>query len=873
MIAQAIVGPHMLVKAESSPIADVWYRDRPMRELSERLIDRYREMLARMIDAVRLYIEQHIVSGRLGKSARPALVTPEQLDAIRRIIGDHHAAFVAGGIEPSAISPYELQRLRASGLVTGDLVYVFGTGTAPMRVIEDAFQYGRDLGSVSHPKEKRPIEARSYQEWRDRTAQPPMTEAERSAVSWANTKAAQEIRGLGNRVSDNFATIAIEVDQEQRRQYENVIREELAANVEAREGWRKVVTALGDRTDDWARDLGRIAATEKHGALQEGQAAAMKRKSGRKSGDVRVAKQPNHPDACKNCLRLFMEGGTPRIFWLSELEANGTNVGRKVAEWLPTVGPVHPWCFPAGTSIETEAGPLAIEVVETGTLVRTHLGRLRAVQRLSQRIHRGDLVVITAGDDLLEATPEHPLLTQRGWVRASAVEIGDQLFRTPHLATTAQEPGHREADDGSERILRGVLRALARRRVPVGIDLHEYTEIRQPEVEAVRTDRELWDRCMAALTEQLEHRAFVRGHRAVALAGLRRLHLLADRPRLSTTHAMCCLREALSLFRAASRVHDEELLAVGSDPHTGSEESRGDRFPRSGVLLREFENALSALVSGDDLGIRQDESVAHDVHYHAVPVTSTTRRPFDGVVYNFSVEEDESYVAGGFAVHNCACELVEVPEGWAFDENGDLVPEILKRSALLESSLQKSAASLKQPMLFGGAGGDGGVTVRIGDPLLRAAVEAVIARTPSEIFTRATGVTLITTDHPRLTNALDDGDLAYWTGNEIRIVQSIEPARVKRVLEHEIGHSLNAWLRTKFGDTAKVRAWHDQLWAVSGDEGFVTTYAKREPIENAAEVTRLFIYHRDRLREHWPRQFSLCLTAYGDLLKRPKRAV
>ncbi|MDQ3169794.1 MAG: Hint domain-containing protein, partial [Acidobacteriota bacterium] len=587
MIAQAIVGPHMLVKAESSPIADVWYRDRPMRELSERLIDRYREMLARMIDAVRLYIEQHIVSGRLGKSARPALVTPEQLDAIRRIIGDHHAAFVAGGIEPSAISPYELQRLRASGLVTGDLVYVFGTGTAaPMRVIEDAFQYGRDLGSVSHPKEKRPIEARSYQEWRDRTAQPPMTEAERSTVSWASTKAAQEIRGLGNRVSDNFATIAIEADQEQRRQYENVIREELSANVEAREGWRKVVTALGDRTDDWARDLGRIAATEKHGALQEGQAAAMKRKSGRKSGDVRVAKQPN-PDACKNCLRLFMEGGTPRIFWLSELEANGTNVGRKVAEWLPTVGPVHPWCFPAGTSIETEAGPLAIEVVETGTLVRTHLGRLRAVQRLSQRIHRGDLVVITAGDDLLEATPEHPLLTQRGWVRASAVEIGDQLFRPPHLATTAQEP------------------------------------------------------------------------------------------------------------------------------------------------------------------------VAHDVHYHAVPVTSATRRPFDGVVYNFSVEEDESYVAGGFAVHNCACELVEVPEGWAFDESGDLVPEILKRSALLESSLQKSAASLKQPMLFGGAGGDGGVTVRIGDPLLRAAVEAVIARTPSEIFTRATGVTLITTDHPRLTNALD----------------------------------------------------------------------------------------------------------------------
>ena len=34
----------------------------------------------------------------------------------------------------------------------------------------------------------------------------------------------------------------------------------------------------------------------------------------------------------------------PRIFLLSELEANGTNVGRKRRDWLPTVGAVHPWC-------------------------------------------------------------------------------------------------------------------------------------------------------------------------------------------------------------------------------------------------------------------------------------------------------------------------------------------------------------------------------------------------------------------------------------------------------------------------------------------------------------------------------------------------
>lgn len=34
----------------------------------------------------------------------------------------------------------------------------------------------------------------------------------------------------------------------------------------------------------------------------------------------------------------------PKVFKLSELISNGTNIGRKVNEWKPTVGSTHPWC-------------------------------------------------------------------------------------------------------------------------------------------------------------------------------------------------------------------------------------------------------------------------------------------------------------------------------------------------------------------------------------------------------------------------------------------------------------------------------------------------------------------------------------------------
>ena len=42
------------------------------------------------------------------------------------------------------------------------------------------------------------------------------------------------------------------------------------------------------------------------------------------------------------CISLMTS--KPIIFKLSELKANGTNVGRKVADYLPVVGSLHPRC-------------------------------------------------------------------------------------------------------------------------------------------------------------------------------------------------------------------------------------------------------------------------------------------------------------------------------------------------------------------------------------------------------------------------------------------------------------------------------------------------------------------------------------------------
>lgn len=50
---------------------------------------------------------------------------------------------------------------------------------------------------------------------------------------------------------------------------------------------------------------------------------------------------------CKHCVRLYLTSGIgsePKIFKLSELIANGSNIGKKVADWKPTLDPIHPYC-------------------------------------------------------------------------------------------------------------------------------------------------------------------------------------------------------------------------------------------------------------------------------------------------------------------------------------------------------------------------------------------------------------------------------------------------------------------------------------------------------------------------------------------------
>jgi len=515
----------------------------------------YKAQFKRMLEVIEEYVDR-VVLLRPG----PHLFTPTDFEKIRSIIRDFHLAFVIGVVHPEAAAPRIVQGLIDKGILPSDLAFTFQPPSPrvlpPQRLslIDTSFEYGRSLLPLREHRRAPSDESLVQFEARRPV---PLSIEERAARDWARMSAATHITGLGDRFSGDFTTRAVEEDRAQRKRYEKVVREAVSTSAKKRTSWRSIASEIGQKTGDWSRNLGRIAATESQGAMQAGIVEGLKKREQKKPEEIYVAKQPA-PDACDDCVRLHLVGATrgapPRIFKLSDLEANGTNIGKTRPAWQAVVGATHPWC---------------------------------------------------------------------------------------------------------------------------------------------------------------------------------------------------------------------------------------------------------------------------------------------------------------------GCDLVHVPEGWMFDADGSLVPEFMTRSGYLESDLRKA-----MDMTYGDAVPLHGISVRVGDPTVREEIERIIAITPREVFDKRVGVTLVTTDIPRVQNPLEEHDFAYWTANEIRLMNNLPAGKIERVLPHEIGHSLNVYLMNQLGGVKPVRAWHDKLWKISQEEGFVSDYAKKLPIENAAEVTMLYLYNRARLMVVFPRQFAFVHKAYRAIFRK-----
>lgn len=206
----------------------------------------------------------------------------------------------------------------------------------------------------------------------------------------AASKTYSYIKGMGMRIQQTLSNSISEENikmfvEERRLKKIEAIDREIKRGVLEKKSIKSIVSNLGNSTNDWNVDWGRIVETEMQDIFQMGKAQVIMEKHGT---NARVYKQVM-PQACKSCIEAYTTkgiGSQPRIFSLSSLIENGNNIGEKRKDWRPTIGPMHPFCFNSPyIEIDTIEGKKYIKDVKVGDVVYTHLHNYRKVVRVFKR--------------------------------------------------------------------------------------------------------------------------------------------------------------------------------------------------------------------------------------------------------------------------------------------------------------------------------------------------------------------------------------------------------------------------------------------------------------------------------------------------------
>jgi hypothetical protein len=262
-----------------------------------------------------------------------------------------------------------------------------------------------------------------------------------------------------------------------------------ATQAALREWAYKGVAGFVDRGGrEWSPDAYAEMAVRTGGmnAMREGYAATLKAVG---EDLVRVT---GHGYTCEKCAKyqgriLSLTGATPngrqQVLHATEDRTIWIEVTASVQE-ATADGLFHPNCFPAETLVQT----------------------VGSVDASDTRRYKGDVIVIkTASGNELTVTPNHPILTPEGWVKAGALREGMHVVR--HNAwsesPSVDRPDEVEVPTAIGDVHRSLKESGSVTTVSVPVSAHDFhgDGIVDTEVEVVLTDRLLENYLMSELSD------------------------------------------------------------------------------------------------------------------------------------------------------------------------------------------------------------------------------------------------------------------------------------------------------------------------------------------------------------------------------------
>jgi len=265
-----------------------------------------------------------------------AYLNQNEIQSILEVIENQTALFVGTSIGTQYLSDVDKERLESIGINHEEL---YKLSNDPIFL---NFQLGMISGVVGEKKANK-LDYTTLKKIVQSGGHIDLNQRELATLDSVKQQTLSDIRGKGNKIFQDFTNILNEQNLKGRAGQEEFIRTEIYEGLEKRKAVKEITRELHKKTGDWNRDFGRIVGFVSHKALSEGRASIIRRKAG---GDGRVY-MIVQSTACKYCNKHYLTNGAgsaPRIFTLDTLEANGTNIGRKVADLKPVNPGLHPNC-------------------------------------------------------------------------------------------------------------------------------------------------------------------------------------------------------------------------------------------------------------------------------------------------------------------------------------------------------------------------------------------------------------------------------------------------------------------------------------------------------------------------------------------------
>lgn len=257
------------------------------------------------------------------------------LNRIREIVSDHWVSIgiTTYGVEHTTATREAIHRMVVEGLLTQE-------AAATVDVVKDAYLFGFMRRRLQQAGLN--VESMTSDQFYNivNTSPMPLPQAKINAIEYAKKWGGQYVRNMADRSSANIVRKLAEMDDDANQM--KFVGEKTAQAIENRWSSRQLSNMLREETGNALQDWDRVAITEIQNANENGYADELVQTFGE---DVLVAKVVN-ADACAECKRLYLDSdGQPKIFRLKDLQTNGDNIGKKRAQWVATLGVIHPGCY------------------------------------------------------------------------------------------------------------------------------------------------------------------------------------------------------------------------------------------------------------------------------------------------------------------------------------------------------------------------------------------------------------------------------------------------------------------------------------------------------------------------------------------------